>query len=661
MVEERCTTTRHRALILDDDADSRQQLANLLEMENLDVTVVDSGTGAWNQLRAAPPCLVFVNVTSACAEGLTLCRALTRSGRAVHTPVVLLSSRFESGEVETGEAVGATDYVRVPFDPNELRFRVRSLIRRHESQVAEHRDQEHVALLANATHDAIVLLDGEHRITHFNEAAVHMFGYAESETIGRYLHELVAPGKDLAAFEVSLVHHEHQPEKAPGQTRLQLSARRKSGAEFPVELSLARTTVNGAPGTLAVIRDVTGRVLQELRLRTRQSELLAILAIIPVGLAVVGLDRRVRWANPAMLSLVGAEAVTELSELPCHKAICLAPDGACPILDQHKVVELQEVSLARRRGAPVVVLKSIYTVNLDEEPVLLEVFVDLTARKQLEAELVQARKLEAVGQLAAGIAHEINTPTQYAFDNTAFLGRGFAKLVPLLKAYQALVEDLENGPLDPKRAEAERALFAKVKLPYLIEEIPRAISEAQEGLGRIAAIVRAMKDFSHPSAGVLTPVDLGSLIATAITVSRNEWKYAADVVTDFSSTLGPVPCLRDELGQVILNLIVNAAHAIGEANQADPSNKGTITISTRDAGASAEIIVRDTGCGIPESAQSRVFEPFFTTKVVGKGTGQGLAIAYSVVVDKHRGTIRFETELGVGTAFFVTIPKTLPG
>jgi signal transduction histidine kinase len=187
-------------------------------------------------------------------------------------------------------------------------------------------------------------------------------------------------------------------------------------------------------------------------------------------------------------------------------------------------------------------------------------------------------------------------------------------------------------------------------------EVPQAIQQSLQGIGRVTTIVRAMKEFSHPGSEEKSDTDLNRAIETTITVARNEWKYVAEVVTDFDPALPLVRCLPGEINQVILNLIVNAAHAIADVVENNGKSKGTITIRTRSQGDRVEIRVSDTGTGIPETIRAKIFDPFFTTKGVGKGTGQGLAIAHSVIVDKHGGTISCETEVGKGTTFVIRLP-----
>jgi PAS domain S-box-containing protein len=285
---------------------------------------------------------------------------------------------------------------------------------------------------------------------------------------------------------------------------------------------------------------------------------------------------------------------------------------------------------------------------------------DITDRRLLESPLSQAQKLEAIGQLAAGIAHEINTPTQYVSDNTRFLQEAFHDLATLMKQYEAVCQAARTSCLTDDHLRAVEALVTDIDAPYLRDEIPLAIQQSLEGLERVATIVRAMKDFSHPGGEEKVSADLNKAIESTITVARNEWKYVADMVVDFDPNLPDVPCFIGDINQVILNIMVNAAHAIGDLVAAGNLAKGTITVQTRRVDDAVEIRIKDTGGGIPEAIRSKIFDPFFTTKEVGRGTGQGLAIAHSVVVEKHGGTLTFETEIGRGSIFIIRLPTALP-
>ena len=272
------------------------------------------------------------------------------------------------------------------------------------------------------------------------------------------------------------------------------------------------------------------------------------------------------------------------------------------------------------------------------ELALVDLQREMTRRMRLEAELVQAQKLESVGRLAAGVAHEINTPVQFVGDSLHFIRDAVDDLLVLAR------RAIEVEPAGPD-----------FDLAYLTAEIPKALDHAQDGLRRVATIVRSMKVFAHPDSEGMTGTDLNRAVEATLIVARNEYKFVADLVTDFAPDLPPVSCFISELNQAVLNIVINAAHAIGDV-VAGSDARGTIEVRTRRDGDDAVVSIRDTGTGIREAIRTRVFDPFFTTKEVGKGTGQGLSIAHSVIVDKHRGKLWFETEPGRGTTFVLRIP-----
>lgn len=280
---------------------------------------------------------------------------------------------------------------------------------------------------------------------------------------------------------------------------------------------------------------------------------------------------------------------------------------------------------------------------------------DLAAIQRLEVELNQADKLRAVGQLASGIAHEINTPIQFVSDSVHFLKGAVLDMLGLVEAASALANEVEKGADAREHLRRYREIESALDLGFLQEECPRAFEQTAEGLKRVAQIVMAMKEFGRPDQREKVLFDVNRCVSSTITVAHNELKYAAHVTTELSE-LSPVPCYPGELGQVILNLVVNAAHAIAARHGAE-NRMGHIVVRTLDEPDRVVIQVEDDGSGISDEHRGRVFEPFFTTKAVGRGTGQGLAISRSIVVDKHHGTLTFETAVGVGTTFTIGLPK----
>jgi two-component system NtrC family sensor kinase len=274
---------------------------------------------------------------------------------------------------------------------------------------------------------------------------------------------------------------------------------------------------------------------------------------------------------------------------------------------------------------------------------------DLTEPRRMEVELQQAQKLEAVGRLAAGIAHEINTPIQFIGDNTHFLEDAFGAFSELMRKYaDALPSDARD---------AMRSVEEEADLAYLREQVPKTIVRTLEGVQRVATIVRAMREFAHPDHREMVATDLNRSIQATLEVARNEYKYVADVETDLGK-LPLVMCHAGDMNQVVLNIVINAAHAIADVVRGT-SGRGKIRVSTRHDGGDVVVTISDSGSGIPEEVRHRIFEPFFTTKEVGRGTGQGLALARTIMA-KHRGSIAFETEPGKGSTFILRVPVEAP-
>jgi two-component system, NtrC family, sensor kinase len=390
----------------------------------------------------------------------------------------------------------------------------------------------------------------------------------------------------------------------------------------------------------------------------------------PEGIFQIAADGRFLTANPALAAIYGYSSPRELIEQLTDIQTRLYVDPARlpefqKRLHQERIVREFESEIKCRDGSRKWISETACKVTrLDGSLLHYQGFVvDITAEKDaqkerdlMEAQLRQAQKLESVGQLASGIAHEINTPIQYIGDNIRFIEESFAGLGQLLRDFQNLAGAVQSHSVTPELLAAVESSGKAVDIAYLSQQIPLAVRQSLEGVNHVSTIVRAMKEFSHPGGREKVAIDLNHAIETTVTVARGEWKYVAGVETDFDPGLPRVPCLPGEFNQVILNLIVNAAHAIGDVVKKAEGTKGVIKISTRQDGPWAQISISDTGTGIPESIRHRIFDPFFTTKDVGRGTGQGLAIAWSTVVDKHGGQLNFESTVGRGTTFIIRLP-----
>lgn len=415
-------------------------------------------------------------------------------------------------------------------------------------------------------------------------------------------------------------------------------------------------------GIAAVGRDISARKKAEEALRETERMYRGIFDDAVVGIFQSTPGGRFLSVNPAMARTFGYDSPQEMiaSITDMSRQFYADPkrrEEFMLVMDRMGSVHNFEYESLRKDGSKIWISMSARAFRQNGVVVRYEgMNQDITERKLLRDQLLQAQKLESVGQLAAGIAHEINTPTQYIGDNVRFLKDAFQDLKKLMAEYERLLAAAKGNTLSCEAIGEVAAAAESADASYLLEEIPKAIEQTLEGVTRVATLVSAMKEFSHPGTKEKVPVDLNHAIASTITVARNEWKYVADLETDFDPSLPLISCLPGEFNQVILNLIVNAAHAISDVVGKGGSTKGQIRIQTRNCPECVEIRIQDTGSGIPEKIRARIFDPFFTTKEIGKGTGQGLAIARSVVVDKHDGSIQFETEEGKGTTFIIRLP-----
>jgi len=505
---------------------------------------------------------------------------------------------------------------------------------------------------------SVVITDTEGTIEYVNQRFTEVTGYTAEEAIGANPRVLKSGEMDPEVYEELWA-----TITAGKEWRGELHNRKKDGSLYWEQASISPLCDEAGITThyLAVKSDITETKLREAALHAahRANELL--LATIPSILIGIDADGRVSQWNPAAerTFAIAAEQVVgrpftkcgipwHMMEMEEAVAACLA-DGASRRLD-----DVFFVRSDCRDGMLGITLTPVTGDNAAPAGCLL-LASDVTDRRHLESQLSQAQKLESIGQLAAGIAHEVNTPTQYVGDNTRFMEEAFGDLSTLLTQFQALLDTARSGPVPAEVIEATEAAIEEADLDYLNDEIPTAIRQSMEGIQRVTQIVAAMKEFSHPGQAEKQPSDINKQIESTITVSRNEWKYVAELTADLDRELPLVPCLAAELNQVFLNIIVNAAHAIRDV-VGESGDKGQITVTSRQNDGWVEIRIADTGSGIPDHARAKVFDPFFTTKQVGKGTGQGLAIAHSVVVDKHGGTLTFETEMGRGTVFIIRLP-----
>ena len=525
-------------------------------------------------------------------------------------------------------------------------------VERHEQFRLQQR-LERLRTVFDYTYQFAGLLSREGVLLESNRTALKAAGVTLNDAVGKLFWETPfwagQPAADIArlrdgverAGRGEFVRFQYQTEQARGSTRI-------------VDFSLLPVLDDEGQVVwiLAEGRDVTDIVNAHRALRTLEDRLAVATSSANLGLWDVNLQTGDAWLNDRWWTMLGYEP-NELSHSYNVWRELLHPDDLLPalaVLQHHTGTHTDfriEYRMRSKDGSWRWIHccgRTVATSELGEPQRIAGVHLDVTERKEAEIRLASAERLESVGKLAAGVAHEINTPIQFVNDSVYFIKDAVHELLQLTDRLRSLAAANE--------ADAVAALSAD--LPYLEEQLPKALERSLDGLKRVAEIVRSMRELAHPDRPEMSEVDLNHVIRNALVVARAEYKYVAEVETDLAP-LPPVLCHAGELNQVMLNLLINAAHAIADIGGGS-DNMGVIRVSTRLDGDAVVISVGDTGGGIPENIRHRIFEPFFTTKEVGRGTGQGLAISHNIIVKRHGGAIDCDSQVGKGTVFRVRLP-----
>jgi PAS domain S-box-containing protein len=667
----------------------------------------------------APP-IAILDVNMPEMDGIEVCRQVRAAGQTFPTYLILLTANNSKADVVAGLQGGADDYVTKPFDREELLARLQVGVRLVELQrrlsdqfndleATSIHLQRHALLAHLGAAIGAVLTSGDALLQTLQQCAELIAHHLKMESTRLWLLndedsklELQAStgisiGLDLETQSVALDQHRIgliARERTSHLTN-QVSADPYFGAQewiqqeglvafagYPLIVDdhvlgvLAvfsrRTLANDTHEALDTLANTLAQGIQRKRaeeaLRQSEEKYRSLITNIPdVTWTCDSQGRRV-FISPNVEKVLGYTPA-EIYRNPQHWFESLHPDDEIHVRASYHALIIQNAVFdvnyrVKNKAGEWRWLHERAVASYEKDGVWYAdgVFSDITlqrnveeALRQSEEHLRRAQKLESIGQLAAGIAHEINTPMQYIGDNTRFLLDSFVELNQVIGKDRALLQACRDSGVHSELVDEAQATLESADVDYLLLEIPKSLQQSLEGVEHVTKIVQSLKDFAHPGLKKKA-ADLNKAIESTLTVARNEWKYVADVVTNFDPTLPQVPCVLSELNQVVLNLIINASHAIAEVVDNTSQGKGTIIISTRHDRQCAEIRVSDTGAGIPEKIRERIFDPFFTTKEVGRGTGQGLAISHEVIVKKHKGTIEFESEVGRGTTFIIRLP-----
>jgi len=555
------------------------------------------------------------------------------------------------------------------------------------------------ALILGAAGEGILGLDREGRVTFANPAAASLLGYPDERMAGAGLIDLLgetaSEDETAAAPGIVAACRDGRSETGRGQFILRgdlqplpidyyvgpiIEAGEIDGAVLLVRDATLRlhyewTLANQqkelerqvAERTAELVRAVEVRSRTEAALRSSRERMKGITDSLVEGVVVADRHGQLVFANPSARQLLEFGEITEVEGYPLDSFMRLETDSGIvdfaqspfrKTLDGVAIPSDNDARFVLASGRTLPVAYSCAPLSDDEigRGVILS-FRDIGVLKLAQHETMQSARLASIGQLAAGIAHEINTPIQYIGDNLRYLDGALAKLKSVVEAGRNLSAQAAAAAPDLALAvERFEETATRVKVARLLTELPNAVAESLDGVGQIGRIVLSMKEFSHPGTSAKTATDINRALESTLTVCRNNWKHVATIERDFDTSLPPVSCHAGEINQVFLNLILNAAQAIESSGKPLP---GQIVLSTRRDGDWAEIRVADTGSGIPPAILDRLFDPFFTTKPVGKGTGQGLAICRDVVMVKHGGTIEAGGTPGEGAVFTIRLPLTL--
>ncbi|MEA3543593.1 MAG: PAS domain S-box protein [Thermodesulfobacteriota bacterium] len=497
---------------------------------------------------------------------------------------------------------------------------------------------------------SIVVTDTEGRIEYVNKFFCTNTGYSSAEAMEQLTNILKSDETSDSTFSELW-----QTITAGNIWRGELTNKTKDGRLFTEDVVISpvlnnqRQIINYA----AIKFDITDKKLlanSNKQLRFEQHRLKAILDNAPVGVVISGVTGQILWANKFVESI----SQTELLEETVYEKLIMDDRE-----DENFTSTLSgeaEAVLSLHDGRKIPILRNCQPLKWDDSEAVLTTFVDLSQQKKLEADLAQKSKLESVGSLAAGIAHEINTPIQFISHNLTFLAESFADLLAVLELTEQQRLAVQTGESSTTADAKVAAAREEADIDFLAEEVPGAIAESIDGAGRVAAIVKTIKAFSHPGTAEKTAIDINQLLHDALLITKNEWKNVADVNVNLAENLSPLPVHTNEIHQVLLNLILNARDAIVSRCQTEPAHKGKINISTRQTDKWVEIEILDNGTGVAMEIRKQIFDPFFTTKGVGKGTGQGLSITRNIISENHQGELRLVDGIDGGAGFLIRLP-----
>lgn len=676
------------AIVFRDETENRRKQKNLIESEARFSAVFNSNIAGITLSNPETGMLIHVNQKFLDITGYTkdevfsfstlqlgvwydyearakFVQELIKNGRVENA---ILKIKVKSGEIRMAQLsaelvrIGDEDFILSIINDITEKIRNEEILKKNKAILSSAIEIAHLGPWEyDIESDQFLLNEHFYKLLHTSIEREGSYTITPSEYIKRFVHP------DDAEFVSSVIKNAVYKMEVSQATELEHRVIYADGGEGIITVRFfVEKNVNGKPiKTYGVNQDITKRKLIEKALENEKEELNVTLSNIRDGVISTNSNDTIILINQAVTDITGwlepevtGKSIIEFLEMLKTDYTSFAGKSKVSTIfgmqGDRQDTTSEALEIESKDGSKKIIYYDSAPIRDIDGSIKGNVYVlkDITQQAQIESQLQLSQKMEAVGQLAAGIAHEINTPMQYIMDNTMFLKDSFIGL----RDYISCVNDncpetITNSNIQNKKND--------IDLDFLLNEIPSAIEQTELGIDRVSKIVLAMKDFSHPGQKEKTMADVNHGIEVTSIISKNEWKYFCDVELNLGKNLPSVFCNIDEINQVILNMIINAAHAIQEKNQKlNITDKGKIIISTREENSNIIITIEDNGGGIPAEIQDKIYNPFFTTKEVGKGTGQGLAIAHNIIVTNHCGKISVESIHGEGTKFQITMPLT---
>jgi PAS domain S-box-containing protein len=511
--------------------------------------------------------------------------------------------------------------------------------------------------LLDAAAEAVIVATRENRIVFANREAERLFRRQRGALEGAALGSLLSEGARQPYAQWLATGPDDAPFRSPSAGS-RVFGLRGDGSEFPLEISIGKTGPSEAPLVIAIARETLDRAAETDTVATEERRastwLEALLEFAPAFIIAVNPEGAIEYINRVLPQYSKKDVIGSFWLQYFPPDVWPMMKSALSTVLSSGAGQTYEVATAGPDGQMVYFSSQVGAIRNGEQIVgAVLVSQDVTETKRTQAELLTARRMALLGTVAAGVAHEINTPIQFVGDSIHFLRDATRDILGLFEKLHAIRRTVLEGTAPADAVAAAFMVEQDADFPYLRDNMPLAFNRCIEGLDRVATIVRSLKEFAHPAEKDMVVTDINHAIQNTLTIAAHEYKYVAVLETEFGD-IPHVTCHGGEISQALLNVVVNAAHSISDVVHGT-EQKGTIGIRTKCEGDTVVISISDTGTGIPEANRARLFDPFFTTKEVGKGTGQGLSIALSTIVEKHGGELYFQTEVGKGTTFFIKL------